>query len=47
MSLRYPSERHDMLQTMRQRQQTPEFKAVYRHRARVEGASRFAVLASV
>jgi transposase len=37
MTLRYPPERHEMLQTARQRQQTDEFKAVYAKRSGVEG----------
>lgn len=37
MTLRYPSERHEMVQAMRQRQQTAEFKTLYQKRAGVEG----------
>jgi len=37
MTLRYPPERHELLQVMRQRQQTAEFKAVYQRRAGIEG----------
>lgn len=37
MSLRYPPERHDMVQSRRQQQQTAAFKALYRRRAGVEG----------
>ena len=37
MTLRYPPERHEMLQTARLRQQTAAFKALYRRRAGVEG----------
>ncbi len=37
MTLRYPPERHELLQVMRQRQQTPEFKAIYQRRAGIEG----------
>jgi len=37
MTLRYPSERHEMLQVARQHQQTDEFKAVYAKRCGVEG----------
>ena len=37
MTLRYPPERHELLQVMRQRQQTAEFKAIYRRRAGIEG----------
>lgn len=37
MTLRYPPERHEMVQATRQRQQTAEFKAVYQKRAGVEG----------
>jgi transposase len=37
MSLRYPPERHAMVQNRRQAQQTAAFKALYRRRAGVEG----------
>ena len=37
MTLRYPPERHEMLQVARQRQQTDDFKAVYAKRSGVEG----------
>jgi transposase len=37
MTLRYPPERHELLQVMRQHQQTPEFKAIYQPRAGIEG----------
>lgn len=37
MTLRFPPERHTMLQAARARQQTPEFHAVYRARCGVEG----------
>jgi|SRR5664279_1242287 len=37
MTLRYPQERHEMLQTARLRQQTDAFKAVYRLRSGIEG----------
>jgi transposase len=37
MSLRYPRERHEMVQSRRQVQQTAEFKALYCRRAGVEG----------
>lgn len=37
MTLRYPPERHKMLQIARQRQQTDEFKAIYAARCGVEG----------
>ncbi len=37
MTLRYPPERHELLQVMRQRQKTTEFKAVYQRRAGIEG----------
>lgn len=37
MTLRFPPERHAMLQAARVRQQTPEFHAVYRARCGVEG----------
>ena len=37
MTLRYPAERHEMLQVARQRQQTKDFKTVYTRRAGVEG----------
>lgn len=37
MTLRYPPERHELVQTLRQWQQTGEFKALYRKRAGVEG----------
>lgn len=37
MTLRYPPERHDMLQIARQHQQTDEFKAIYAKRCGVEG----------
>jgi transposase len=37
MTLRFPRERHDMLQAARARQQTPEFHDVYQARCGVEG----------
>jgi DDE family transposase len=37
MTLRYPPERHELLQVMRQRQQTADFKAIYCRRAGIEG----------
>ena len=37
MTLRYPPERHDLLQVARRRQQTDEFKAVYARRSGIEG----------
>lgn len=37
MTLRYPPERHEMLQLARQRQQTDDFKAIYAKRSGVEG----------
>jgi transposase len=37
MTLRYPPERHELLQVARQRQQTDEFKAIYAKRSGVEG----------
>jgi transposase len=37
LTLRYPRERHEMVQMARARQQTDEFKATYRQRAGVEG----------
>jgi transposase len=37
MTLRYPQERHEMLQTARVRQQTDAFKALYRTRSGIEG----------
>ncbi len=37
MTVRYPPERHEMLQTARLRQQTGAFKALYRRRSGVEG----------
>jgi hypothetical protein len=37
MTLRYPKERHEMLQTARLRQQTEAFKRLYGVRAGIEG----------
>ena len=37
MTLRFPPDRHEVLQTARQRQKTEEFKATYARRAGVEG----------
>ncbi len=37
MTLRYPQERHEMLQTARVRQQTDAFKTLYRVRSGIEG----------
>ena len=37
MTLRFPQERHELLQTARVRQQTEEFKKVYHGRAGIEG----------
>jgi transposase len=37
MTLRYPQERHEMLHAARLRQQTEEFKALYRSRPGIEG----------
>lgn len=37
MTLRYPPERHELLQVARQRQQPDEFKAIYAKRSDVEG----------
>jgi transposase len=37
MTLRFPAERHEMLQAARARQQTPEFHAVYQARCGIEG----------
>jgi transposase len=37
MTLRFPPERHELLQAARARQQTPEFRAVYRARSGIEG----------
>jgi transposase len=37
LTLRYPRERHETVQTARVRQQTNAFKAIYRHRAGIEG----------
>jgi transposase len=37
MTLRFPRERHDMVQAARARQQTPDFHDVYRARCGVEG----------
>ncbi|MBZ0282427.1 MAG: transposase [Anaerolineae bacterium] len=37
MTLRYPHERHEMVQALHQWQKTHEFKALYRKRAGVEG----------
>lgn len=37
MTLRFPPARHEMLQVARARQQTPEFREVYRARCGVEG----------
>src|SRR5260221_14536640 len=37
MTLRFPRERHDMVQAARARQQTPDFHEVYQARCGVEG----------
>ncbi len=37
MTLRFPQERHELLQAARVRQQTEEFKKVYHGRAGIEG----------
>jgi DDE family transposase len=37
MTLRFPQERHELLQAARVRQQTEEFKSVYHRRAGIEG----------
>jgi transposase len=37
MTLRFPRERHDMVQAARARQQTPDFHDVYQARCGVEG----------
>jgi hypothetical protein len=37
MTLRFPQERHELLQTARVRQQTEDFKNVYHGRAGIEG----------
>jgi transposase len=37
MTLRFPQERHELLQAARARQQTPDFREVYRARCGVEG----------
>ena len=37
MTLRFPQERHELLQAARVRQQTEEFKSVYHGRAGIEG----------
>jgi transposase len=37
MTVRYPPERHELLQTARLRQQTADFKRLYRVRAGIEG----------
>lgn len=37
MTLRFPQERHELLQAARVRQQTEEFKSVYHRRAWIEG----------
>jgi Transposase DDE domain len=38
MTLRFPQERHEALQTARARQQTDAFKALYRRRSGIEGS---------
>lgn len=40
MTLRFPQERHELLQAVRVRQQTEEFKNIYHRRAGIEGPSR-------
>ena len=37
MTLRFPQERHELLQAARVRQQTEEFKSIYHGRAGIEG----------
>ena len=37
MTLRFPEVRHELLQAARVRQQTEEFKSIYRGRAGIEG----------